>query len=130
GGAEPAGSTAQRSPGGGQQPVPVAVALDHSHHLRGAGDLRQPGHVRTDRIQVDDGACRVVGHSPSVPGVRCREGCGTSIYQPVRDERIRLLSVPRLSTYTTACAGDLKAAIDVVEVMAAATGFVESAWSA
>jgi len=37
-----------------------------------------------------------------------------SIYQPVRDERIRLLSVPRLSRYTTACAGDLKAAIDFV----------------
>lgn len=34
-----------------------------------------------------------------------------SIYQPVRDETIRLLSVPRLTTYTAACDGDIKAAI-------------------
>lgn len=38
-----------------------------------------------------------------------------SIYQPVRDEMIRLLSVPRLSTYSAACGGDIKAAIDLYQ---------------
>ena len=38
-----------------------------------------------------------------------------SIYQPVRDEMIRLLSVPRLSTYTAACGGDIKAAIELYQ---------------
>lgn len=38
-----------------------------------------------------------------------------SIYQPVRDEMIRLLSVPRLGTYTAACGGDVKAAIELYQ---------------
>lgn len=38
-----------------------------------------------------------------------------SIYQPVREEMIRLLSVPRLSTYTAACGGDVKAAIELYQ---------------
>ncbi len=38
-----------------------------------------------------------------------------SIYQPVRDEVIRLLSVPRLNTYTTACGGDINAAIELYQ---------------
>lgn len=38
-----------------------------------------------------------------------------TIYQPVRDEMIRLLSVPRLSTYRSASGGDLKAAVELYQ---------------
>lgn len=38
-----------------------------------------------------------------------------SIYPPVRDEMIRLLSVPRLSTYTRACDGDVKRALELYQ---------------
>lgn len=38
-----------------------------------------------------------------------------SIYPPVRDEMIKLLSVPRLSTYTDACGGDMKLALELYQ---------------
>lgn len=38
-----------------------------------------------------------------------------TIYQPVRDEMIRLLSVPRLSTYRVVSGGDLKAAVELYQ---------------
>lgn len=36
-----------------------------------------------------------------------------SIYPPVHDEMIRLLSVPRLGTYSAACGGDVKKALEL-----------------
>lgn len=36
-----------------------------------------------------------------------------SIYVPVKDSMIQLLSVPRLATYKTACNGDMKAALEL-----------------
>lgn len=38
-----------------------------------------------------------------------------TIYAPVRDEMIRLLSVPRLSTYSEACGGDITRAVDLYQ---------------
>lgn len=38
-----------------------------------------------------------------------------SLYQPVRNEMIRLLSTPRLSTYTAACNGDIKQAVELYQ---------------
>lgn len=38
-----------------------------------------------------------------------------SIYPPVRDEMIKLLSAPRLSTYTDACGGDMKIALELYQ---------------
>ena len=38
-----------------------------------------------------------------------------SLYQPVRNEMIRLLSTPRLSTYAAACNGDIKQAVELYQ---------------
>ena len=38
-----------------------------------------------------------------------------SIYPPVRDEMVRLLSVPRLSTYTDECDGNMKRALELYQ---------------
>lgn len=38
-----------------------------------------------------------------------------SLYKPVRAEMIRLLSTPRLSTYTDACGGDVKRAVELYQ---------------
>lgn len=50
-----------------------------------------------------------------------------SIYPPVRDEMIRLLSVPRLATYTAACDGDVKQALELYRWnLTVSTAFFES----
>lgn len=50
-----------------------------------------------------------------------------SIYPPVRDEMIRLLSVPRLATYTAACDGDVKRALELYRWnLTVSTAFFES----
>lgn len=36
-----------------------------------------------------------------------------TIYQPTRDEMVRLLSTPRLTTYTEACGGEIPRALDL-----------------
>ena len=76
--AEPGGAAGQSRPGARQQPVPVAVRLDHCHHLGGGGVPGQRGDVRADGGEVDhclgggshDGqsSTRWSGHRGSEPG--------------------------------------------------------------